>query len=359
MNSAHMRTLEALALGRPIGPWADADVPLPPTSHLARRLYEQGTLCKSQIFVDAITTTTTGIAATRITWQTVGVQHAQPLPEDDAPFDLFNTDTALDVSLDDASDRLVLQVDDDMEGIAMRAAHRATPSAADVATPIMVGIPIAEWPRPAMLPNDIVDQELAASSQVVPGGAGSVLVANPFFAQEAPAEEAAVSTLPALWRSIHSAWHGGAVPHWWNAGEDSSMGWDATEDDVPVDVVPSTTVVRQLDGMDAPSSMDAAAIARMADWERFEEPWYPEQQQQQPPSESDSVAGVVSAWLLGDREPLSLLLRADAAALGRRGRRLMSVNWPLTGTGIGLALVGIILMSGASTNGGGGFLQFM
>lgn len=211
----------------------------------------------------------------------------------------------------------------------MRAVRSNTHTAADRATPLMVGLPI-EQPRPALM-QDVVDQELAASQQIVAGGAGSILTAHPFGEQ--PEEDNVVHTLPALWHIIHGAWHGGPIAHWYTYDEPHAVPHAAVEDATP------SAVVRQLDGMDAPMSMDAAAVDRLSDWERHEEPrpWLPD---------ASVVADVVRAWLGGDRAPLSMLVREDASLLVRRGRRLMSVNWPLTGTGIGLALLGIILLSG-------------
>lgn len=257
----------------------------------------------------SLTQLNTGIASTSITWQSVDPVALSPVTEEDLP--------AQDTIPTTVGDPLLRWVDDDMEGIAMRAAQAAQPTAADTAVPLMVGVPISEWPRPALMQGPI-DQELAASEQVVAGGAGSVLTAHPFGWTSADD-----LTLPGLWHIIHSAWNGASADHWWSTEEDAL---------VPTDSTPMV----QLDGTNAPMGVDAA-IDRMADWERFDEPALPDRR---------SVTDVVRAWLSGDRAALSMLLRADAEVLARRGRRLMSVNWPLTGTGIGLALLGIIFLSG-------------
>lgn len=290
----------------------------------------------------------TGIASTRITWQTVRVTHTQADISDQngtqdgvsSQGEAFSADATLHDWSEDVRGRLFPQVDDDMEGVAMRAVRHAQPTAADLATPIMVGIPISQWPRPAMLFDDgPFDQELAASEQIVPGGAGSVLVNNPFAvpSQDTP-KGVVVSTLPALWRSIHNVLHGGAMPLWWTA--DDSIDASTTEQR-PDDIVP--TVVGQLDGMDSPMAMDAAAVDPTSDWAHSDlvaRVW------QRTPDES--VSDLVKAWFSGHREPLSMLMmQTDVSMPARRGRRLMSVNWPLTGAGIGLALLGIVLLSAA------------
>ncbi len=319
----------------------------------------------------------------------------------------------------DALQNQILLMDDDVEQLALLHALQARqPSAgyqesarrAQQANPIFVGGRAGAWSQPGrdvQVVDQPEDQELAASRQVVAGGAGSVLVANP-FPLERPDEDAIVqhamdagsgaeagmhAHLATLWNRIHTTWDNAARGNTW---QDEGVG-TAEEVDAPLvdDAVPATPFrtfdtampvdypqvhtkpVTTLDalvvpdatprtlinkghaviGMDVPQGVDSAAVDRLADWEPYR-------------TEVGAVAPADDTAAMGPTQPHGLLVLGQQGRLllhklhamvvngifgqvnpseampVRHGRRLAEVNWPLTGTGIGLGGVGVILLSG-------------
>lgn len=310
-------------------------------------------------------------------------------------------------------------LDDDVEQLALlhaleRAGKRQPPLGyeessrrAQHAKPVLVGGRAGTWPHPEDLPVQVLaaeDQELAASRQVVAGGAGSVLVSNPFprsardvvvydddeddddadkmgetmghaptvaallqdiIMQRQPLpEDTTPDRMAALWHRIHKTWDDARQHPDASDSSSSTTRPVTTLDALPTNNHATTTTqhaaanhVEGVDiplGIDLPLGIDRAAVDRVADWEI-----YPEEARVWPtlPRPIEPAAQPHGLLLFSHQGRLLLhKLRALLVGGGRggdvegglvqRGRRLAEVNWPLTGTGIGLGGLGVILLSG-------------